>query len=236
MNINELLTIVIPCKNEENYILRLLDSLRMQKLSGARIIIADCSTDNTRKLITDHSQFLNIEVIQGGAVAWARNQAANLATTPYIFFIDADVIFFNPYVIRDAVHEMHWNHLDLITCNIKCYEHDWKASLAFTIFNQINHCLKHFSPFAIGACMLVRKSKFDQFGGFNEQFVTSEDYFLSRMFDTKKFKILNHDFGQDSRRFKKMGYIGMACYLVRNFLNRNNIKYWQSQQHNRYWT
>ena len=95
MNINQLLTIVVPCKNEERYILRLLDSLRMQKLSGTRIIIADCSTDNTRKIIADHSEFLNVEIIQGGPVSFARNQAAGLATTPYVFFIDADVIFFN---------------------------------------------------------------------------------------------------------------------------------------------
>jgi hypothetical protein len=44
-----------------------------------------------------------------------------------------------------------------------------------------------------------------------------------------------HYFGQDSRRFKKMGYFGMAAYLVKNFLNRNNAAYWQQLHHNRYW-
>ena len=235
MKLSDLITIVIPCKNEEHYIRRLLDSLRLQKISDTRIIIADCSTDNTRQVIRENSAFLNIEVIDGGPVSMARNQGAKLATTPYILFVDADVIFFDPYVIRDAVFEMHWNNMDLITCNIKCYENDWRAALAFAMFNKLNNILKYFSPFAIGAFMLTRKEKFYEFGGFNEQLITSEDYFLSRMYSTKKFKILNHHFGQDSRRFKKMGYLGMGTYLIKNFINRNNIDYWKKLDHNRYW-
>ena len=51
----------------------------------------------------------------------------------------------------------------------------------------------------------------------------------------KKFKILKHHFGQDSRRFKKMGYFGMAWYLVKNFWNRNNQDYWNRLDSSRYW-
>ena len=64
----------------------------------------------------------------------------------------------------------------------------------------------------------------------------SEDFFLSRMYDPKKFKIVNHYFGQDSRRFKKMGYFGMAWYLIKNFINRNNQKYWDRMDNNKYWS
>jgi hypothetical protein len=38
------------------------------------------------------------------------------------------------------------------------------------------------------------------------------------MYDPKKFKIINHYFGQDSRRFKKMGYFGMGYYLIKTLL------------------
>jgi hypothetical protein len=104
------------------------------------------------------------------------------------------------------------------------------------IFNKINKILKHFVPFAVGAFMLTRKDKFNEFGGFAEKFSTSEDYFLSRMYDPKKFKIINHYFGQDSRRFKKMGYFGMAWYLIKNFINRNNNKYWKKLDNSKYWS
>jgi hypothetical protein len=104
------------------------------------------------------------------------------------------------------------------------------------LFNAVNQILKHFSPFAVGAFMLTRKSRFDELGGFSERYVTSEDFFLSRMYNVKKFRILNHYFGQDSRRFKKMGYFGMAWYLIKNFINRNNKRYWDRLDHTRYWS
>jgi glycosyltransferase involved in cell wall biosynthesis len=234
--ISDKITIVVPCKNEENYIHHLLDSLRRQNIGDTRIIIADCSTDNTRQVIKDNSFGLNVEIIDGGPVSLAKNNGAHLVTTTYILFIDADVRFFKDNVIQDAVNEIESNDLDLVGLNIKSYDNDIRASIGFTIFNVINHILKYFSPFAIGAFMLTRRDKFEELGGFPEKTVTSEDYFLSRMYSPKKFKIVNHHFGQDSRRFKKMGYFGMAAYLIKNFINRNNKQYWDRLDSSKYWS
>ena len=235
MRLKDKITIVIPCRNEEEYIPHLLNCLRQQEIGATRIIIADCSTDNTRQVIKDNSFFLNIEIIDGGPVSVAKNNGARLATTPYILFIDADVRFFDTYVIRDAFTEIESNNLDLVGLNIKCYDNDIRAIIGFSIFNFINKILKHFSPFAVGAFMLTRRDKFEELGGFPEKFSTSEDYFLSRMYSPKKFKILDHYFGQDSRRFRKMGYFGMAWYLIKNFINRNNQRYWDKIDNSKYW-
>ena len=214
----------------------MLDSLRAQNISTTRIIIADCSTDNTRQVIQDNSLGLNVEIIDGGPVSFAKNNGARLVTTPYILFIDADVRFFKNTVIQDAVDKIQSKNLDLVGLNIKCYDRDMRAMVGFALFNTINHTLKFFSPFAVGAFMLTRKDKFDEFGGFPEQFATSEDYFLSRKYSPRKFKIVRHYFGQDSRRFKKMGYLGMGKYLIKNFINRNNKKYWDSLDSSKYWS
>ena len=235
MIFSDKITIVIPCKNEEQYIAHLLMHLRNQMIGSTRIIIADCSTDNTREVIQIMKGNLNVEIIDGGPVSIAKNSGARLVTTPYILFIDADVRFFKDTVIRDAVEEIERNNLDLIGLNAKCYDRDILASIGFSIFNMINNVLKYFSPFAVGAFMLTRRDRFEEFGGFPEKFSTSEDYFLSRMYSPKKFKILNHYFGQDSRRFKKMGYFGMAKYLVKNFVNRNNKAYWDKLDNSKYW-
>lgn len=235
MIFSDKITIVIPCKNEENYIPYLLTHLRNQMIGSTRIIIADCSTDNTREVIQLMKGNLNVEVIDGGPVSIAKNNGARLVTTPYILFIDADVRFFKDTVIRDAVNELESKNLDLVGLNIKCYDNDIRAKVGFTIFNTINHTLKYFSPFAVGAFMLTRKDKFDEYGGFPEQFSTSEDYFLSRKYSPRKFRIVKHHFGQDSRRFKKMGYMGMTKYLVKNFVNRNNRAYWDSLDNSKYW-
>ncbi len=235
MKLCDKITIVVPCKNEENYIHHLLDSLRSQNIGDTRVIIADCSTDATRQVIRNNSIGLNVEIIDGGPVSIAKNNGARLVTTPYILFIDADVRFFKDTVIQDAVNKIELKKLHLIGLNIKCYDKDIRAKIGFTAFNLINHALKFFSPFAVGAFMLTRKDKFEEYGGFPENLLTSEDYFLSKKYSPRKFKIIRHHFGQDSRRFKKMGYLGMGKYLVKNFVNRNNKKYWESLYHNRYW-
>ena len=235
MNLSDKITIVVPCKNEENYIHHLLDSLRLQNIGNTKVIIADCSNDNTRQVIRDNSSFLNVEIIDGGPVSVAKNNGARLVTTPYILFIDADVRFFKHNVIQDAVNKIESMDLDLVGLNIKCYDKDHRAKIGFAVFNAVNHTLKFFSPFAVGAFMLTRRDKFEEFGGFPEQLATSEDYFLSRKYSPKKFRIIKHHFGQDSRRFKKMGYLGMGKYLVKNFINRNNKAYWDSLDSSKYW-
>ena len=236
IKLSDAITIVVPCKNEETYIHHLLNALRGQNIGNTRIIIADCSTDNTRQVIRDNSSGLTVEIIDGGPVSIAKNNGAQLVTTPYILFIDADVRFFKRTVIQDAVDTIESKNLDLIGLKIKCYDRDPRAKLGFVIFNTINQAMKYISPFAVGAFMLTRKDKFDEYGGFPEKFSTSEDYFLSRMYSPRKFRILRHHFGQDSRRFKKMGYMGMAKYLVKNFINRNNKAYWDSLDSSKYWS
>lgn len=235
MKLENKITIVVPCKNEENYIGHLLSALVNQDIGNTKIIIADCSTDKTRDVIETYKPSLNIEVIEGGPVSIAKNNGAKLATTPYILFIDADVRFFSESVIFDTVNELEYNNLDLIGLNAKCYDGSIPAQIGFTIFNVINNVMKHWTPFAVGAYMLTRKDKFDEYGGFPAKFGTSEDFFLSKMYDPKKFKLVKHYFGQDSRRFQKMGYFGMAWYLIKNFWNRNNEEYWNKIDYSKYW-
>ena len=231
------LTIVVPCKNEESYIYYLLDSLKKQKdIKGTKIYIADCSTDNTRRVIENHKEWLYVVVIEGGSVSVAKNNGADLAKTPYILFIDADVRFFSNTVIYDTLEQMKQEDLHLMGLSIKCYDNDIRAQLSFSIFNVLNKILSRWVPFAVGAYLLTRKDKFYEHGRFPCKYPTSEDFHLSRKYDPKKFKIAKHYFGQDSRRFKKMGYFGMSKYLIKNFLFRDNYKYWDNIDEKRYWS
>ena len=235
MMLQDKITIIIPCKNEENYIPNLLRHLRRQALGDTKIIIADCSTDDTRQIIQDNSWELNVEIIDGGPVSVAKNNGAMLVTTPYILFIDADVRFWKSTVIRDAVDELESNNLDLVGLYIKCYDKNIRTQIGFMLFNFVNNIMKYKVPFAVGAFMLTRRDKFEELGGFPEKYATSEDFFLSKMYDPKKFKLVKHYFGQDSRRFKKMGYFGMTWYLIKNFWNRNNKEYWNNINYSKYW-
>ena len=233
--IEDKVTIVVPCKNEENYIAHLLMHLRQQEIGNTRVIIADCSTDNTREVIQVMKGDLNVKVIDGGPVSIAKNNGAKLATTPYILFIDSDVRFFSDTVISDSVKELESNDLDLVGAYIKCYDGDKRAQIGFTLFNIVNRIMSYKVPFAVGAFMLTRRNRFEEFGGFAEKYGTSEDFFLSKKYDVKKFKLVKHYFGQDSRRFQIMGYFGMVWYLVKNFWNRNNESYWDKIDYSKYW-
>ena len=235
MKLSDKITIVVPCKNEENYIAHLLMHLRQQSLGNTRIIIADCSTDNTREVIQIMKGELNVEVIDGGPVSIAKNNGARLVTTPYILFIDSDVRFFSDTIILDSVDTLECENLDLVGAYLKCYDGDKRAQFGFMIFNFVNNIMKYRVPFAVGAFMLTRRDRFEQFGGFPEKYETSEDFFLSKKYDPKKFKLVKHYFGQDSRRFEKMGYTGMTWYLIKNFWNRNNENYWNNIDYSKYW-
>jgi glycosyltransferase involved in cell wall biosynthesis len=232
----DLVTIVIPCKNEEAYIGNLLSDLVRQKdISGVRVIVADAnSTDNTRHIVEQFTKFLNIEIIDGGKVSEGRNKGAMLATTPYVLFLDADVQFFDDNVIYDTVMQMHKEQLDLIGLSPKNYGQDWRASLLFYLFGLFNKVFAKFTPFAIGAFFLTRKEVFGVLGMFPNKYDTSEDYILSSQYNKKKFKIANHYFGQDERRFIKLGYIGMLKYMVTNFFNRKNLAHFEKAKVN-YW-
>ncbi|MBT6034686.1 MAG: glycosyltransferase, partial [Candidatus Jacksonbacteria bacterium] len=68
--LNKDLTIVIPAKNEEHFIGRLLDSLLAQDYSHIKrthIVVADAaSVDNTRRVIKSYSERLCISIVEGG--------------------------------------------------------------------------------------------------------------------------------------------------------------------------
>src|SRR5450432_1023894 len=89
-----LFSIVIPCRNEEKYIGKLLESVSQQTIVNKNIpvFIADAnSTDNTLRVIQSFQEKLNIQLVEGGYPPTGRNNGAKKVTTKYILFLDADI-------------------------------------------------------------------------------------------------------------------------------------------------
>jgi glycosyltransferase involved in cell wall biosynthesis len=82
--IKDKLTIVIPSKNESDVIDITLTHLNKQEgIENTRVIIADCSTDDTRDIILSGKyKNLKIEIIDGGLPSVGRNKGAELCDTP----------------------------------------------------------------------------------------------------------------------------------------------------------
>lgn len=224
----DILTIIIPCKNEEKYISNLLDSLIEQSLVNCKILIADAnSTDCTLSIINGYRKSLNIEVIEGGLPAIARNNGAKLAKTPYILFIDADGIIKDPNLIVKSMSKMLIFDYDIVTCKLNSSYIIVK--FLYKINNIITLLSKFEKPFVTGMFFLTKREKFLELGGFPEDVMHCEDYLLSKKYDRKKFGIVNSSIYSDNRRFKKMGYFGMVKYIFNNIKNRNNDDYFKKE-------
>jgi len=227
--VHKLITIVIPCKNEENYIGKTLSSISRQRgIESTRVIIADAnSTDRTIEVISECQKELHnlrIEVIAGGPVSIGRNRGAELVKTPYVLFMDADT-----ELIEDDILALSVNNLDdykLITCKVKSSAKTIKSKVIFRSFNLLRRYLMK-RPFCTGIFFLTSIEDFNRFGKFDETVTNSEDYLLSRLYQMRDFCILERHATQDDRRFKKMGYFSFLKMMLMNYMNRNSIEYFR---------
>ena len=115
--LEDILTIVIPCKNEGINIYDCIGMLCKQTyISGTKVIIADNSDEEESiwwlwKTESDFKYSVNIEVIKGGYPAKARLEGSKLVTTPYVLFLDADIMLKQ----KDLLQKISQENKDLIT-------------------------------------------------------------------------------------------------------------------------
>src|SRR4051812_44629255 len=85
------LSIIIPTRNEEKYLPRLLDAIKRQTARPMEIFVADNhSTDRTVEIAKSYG----CHIVPGGKhPSIGRNSGARHATQPYLLFFDADVQF-----------------------------------------------------------------------------------------------------------------------------------------------
>lgn len=228
-----MLTIIIPCKNEENYIGNLLSDLSEQKNIPFKVYIADAnSTDNTINIINSFKDKLNLEIIEGGLPAIGRNNGLNLSKTKWTLFLDSDVRIKNKKLISYAVKKAIHYDSDLLTCKLKSF--DFKTNLIYFFNNIVIKLSKYDKPFAVGCFMLFKTKKVKSLGGFPTDLMHCEDYFLSKQINPKKFLVIDKYIYTDNRRFKKMSYIGMIKYFIKNIIKRNDINYFKKDIN--YWS
>jgi glycosyltransferase involved in cell wall biosynthesis len=230
------LTIIVPTKNEEKYIGRLLHGLHDQGIGETKIIIADSnSEDNTIKVVQFYATLLNlnVEIIEGGLPAKARNNGAKIADTVYLLFLDADVTLTRSDAIKIALKKAI--RKKIVTSTPKYFgETDLVATFMFFINNIVTKFISRRTPFAIGAFTMVRKSKFDELGGYDETVIQSEDFLFSKQFKPDEFALIPKLITQDNRRFKRFGYLNMIKMMYINWVNRNNPEHFKKD--NGYWS
>ena len=232
MYMDNLLTIVIPCKNERDNIYECIGFIAKQMGSaGLKVIIADNSDEGDSLdflyyVQRDFKYSLDIEIIQGGFPAKARLQGSKLVTTAYILFLDADIMLQNKFVLGECIAY----NTDLVTVPFQTEKgFNWIFRL-FDIQQRLSNWLG--TPFAIGGFQLWKTEAYWKTGGYDETHLFAEDYWVSQKAD--KMKIHNtKGVWTSARRFKNKGFFYMFILSIKCYINRNNTNFFR--HHQNYW-
>jgi glycosyltransferase involved in cell wall biosynthesis len=239
MSLSDELTIVIPAKNEEKLLPRLLISLLKQDyplLSDTQIFLADAdSKDRTLQVAKEFASRLAITVIRGGLPSVGRNNGAWRADSRYILFVDADIELADPTLLNRAIDQIKNKSMHCVTTDIFCREGSWADKCLF-FFNNLAQRLSRFhKPFATGMFMLVDKDRFEELGGFDEQALYAEDYQFTRQIDSNRFRVIRGGIYSTNRRFRKMGHATILRFFLKTAINGNQPDYYRSKLHQAYW-
>ena len=194
----DLVTIVIPCKNEKNVILKTLDLLNYQAgIHNVKVIICDASNDGITKsdLIErleskNRRDTFDLYITEGGLPAIARNNGFKIVKTPYVLFMDADVFLLDPKTIKRSLLLAIKKDLDLTT--VKFRSDNGKYNYVYKSFDIIQLLSKWSTPFCLGGYMLIKSDTFRSLGGFDEEIKIAEDYQLSKRISPNKFGRINN--------------------------------------------
>jgi glycosyltransferase involved in cell wall biosynthesis len=229
---DNLLTIVIPCKNEKDNIYECIGFIAKQVgFTGTRVIIADTSDEEDSLDFLQYTEnnyrySLNIELIKGGFPAKARLEGSKLVTTPYILFLDADIMLLNKSLLGECIAY----NTDLVTVPFQTETgFNWIFRL-FDIQQRMSNWLG--TPFAIGGFQLWKTEAYWKTGGYDETHLFAEDYWVSQKAESM---VIHKTKGvwTSARRFKNKGFFYMFLLSIKCYINRNNTEFFK--KHHNYW-
>jgi glycosyltransferase involved in cell wall biosynthesis len=223
------LSIIIPCKNEEVYIGKLLDCLLMQSLPhSVEIIVSDAgSTDGTIDIINSYIGLLpNLKIVGGGLPSVGRNLGVLASSGSVLLFIDSDTYFKKDSLVMDSLNLFKLRGASILGCLLNI-ENNFRIKVIYGLCNIIFYLSKFDSPFVVGSYMMISRDKFISIGGFDESLMHCEDYFLSKQVSSSEHIILNEYIYTDDRRFRKLGIFDMVKYFIKNMIRRNNKGYFK---------
>lgn len=198
-----MVSVIIPTKNEEEYLPKLLDSLKQQTFKDFEVIVGDAnSTDKTVEI----AQQFGAKVVKGGMCATGRNNGAKVAKGEVFLFLDADVILPADF-IKKVLQEMQESKADFATALMEPINKDWR--------NRISHSLGNFfyrfqsKGVTPGFCAVIKAELFKKIGGYDESLYVMEDFkFASEASKQGKFLLVKGTkVGVSDRRMQRDGWL-----------------------------
>lgn len=212
-----LVSVLIPARNEENTISKLLEALIQQNYNNIEILVFDDqSTDDTAKIVSDFAARDNrIRLISSAGLpeGWlGKNYAcfslARQAAGKYFLFLDADVELFENYICQTiSFAEKH--RLGLLSVFPKQMMH---TTGEYVSVPNMNYILLSLLPL-----ILVRKTKRPSLSAANGQFML---FNAEKYRQTSPHKNLKQEMAEDiktAQLFKK-SHIKIACLAGTNHI------------------
>jgi len=121
-NNKPLISIIVPVYNVSPYLVKAINSLRVQSMQNIEIIcVDDCSTDNSleilRKFIGIDPRIKLLAHEKNYGVSCARNTALKIAKADYIMFLDPDD-YTSPNFCETMYKAINESDYDLAVCNV----------------------------------------------------------------------------------------------------------------------
>lgn len=172
------LSIIIPTYNEEKYLPKLLDSIKLQKVDFEyEIIVADNkSKDDTVKIAQEYWCIMTL----WGLPAEGRNKWAKVAKWKRLFFMDADVRLKDEYSLQSYISKIELNQ-EFVVWTPFPYSIKEEKNILTTIFYSLTFINQIFLKSTWwGYAILIKRKVFELMWGFDEQLYLSEDHDLIR--------------------------------------------------------
>jgi glycosyltransferase involved in cell wall biosynthesis len=222
------ISIVIPTKNERDYIGPTIEQFRdcLEKFN-LEIIVSDAySTDGTAEVVQAyHREFGDrVRLVQGPGkqnIAIGRNYGAEHARGQILFHSDADVRIPNrDKFFTTVLAKFRQTKIVAATMPIWVYpeERSWADRLYHILMNTMIRISFTLGVYlAKGECQLVRRSIFEHIGGYNEKIVAGEDCNLFyRLHKEGRIAYLYRlSVHHSPRRFRQYGYLRLTMIYVR---------------------
>jgi glycosyltransferase involved in cell wall biosynthesis len=228
-------SIIIPALNEEKFLPNLLASLSKQTKQDFEVVVVDGSSkDSTVALAYSFQSTLpNLQVCISkiGNLPLQRNIGANATHGEWLVFIDADSILL-PYFIERLECFITEKNPDIFTSWFRP-DSEVSGDAVFTLISNlfVENSLVFNRPIAPGPLTVVRRTIFEQVGGYNEALTFGEDYDFTQRVAAQRFvfKILRETLYELSlrrvRRDGKLGFMWLyAKASLRILLTRKNLE------------
>lgn len=184
---NDLISVLIPARNEENNIACLLDALQKFNNNIEILVCNDHSTDNTEEIISRYQttdqriRLIESEVLPKGWLGknHACYQLAKQASGKYLLFVDADVVI-SGNIIADAVSYAKKHKLGLLSV--------FPKQVLLTIGEKKSVPLMNYILLTLLPLVFVRFSPFKSHTAANGQFILFESKTYFELEPHKQFK------------------------------------------------